>query len=156
MVDRGEAYDINGQNIYGAEIKNRIKGALRPGARPHGWGRIYRAIIVLLLHKKTCKMLVDRGGLYAGRYCDAELQPVVQSGSPGGLTIALVAVVALLLVFVLALVLLVAVARSRRRHTGTYRPSDVQHNAAVSILNRIRQGAAAVRRPVTGNLLSSS
>jgi len=101
-------------------------------------------------------MLVDRGGLYAGRYCDAELQPVVQSGSPGGPTIALVAVVALLLVFVLALVLLVAVARSRRRHTGTYRPSDVQHNAAVSILNRIRQGAAAVRRPVTGNLLSSS
>jgi len=88
-------------------------------------------------------MLVDRGGLYSGRYCDAELQPVVQSGSPGGLTIALVAVVALLLVFVLALVLLVAVARSRRRHTGTYRPSDVQHNAAVSILRPNSSGGSS-------------
>jgi len=32
----GEAYDINKQTIccsYSAEIRNRIKGALRPGAR---------------------------------------------------------------------------------------------------------------------------
>jgi len=29
----GEAYDINKQTIYSTKIKNRIKGALRPGAR---------------------------------------------------------------------------------------------------------------------------
>ena len=27
----GEAYDINKQTIYSTKIKNRIKGALRPG-----------------------------------------------------------------------------------------------------------------------------
>jgi len=80
----------------------------------------------------------------AGRYCEEELRTAgLQNGWSGGL-VALVVVVALLAVLVILLVLLLLLrVRSRRKHSGTYRPSVVEHKAGTLPLPTVAASSAS-------------
>jgi len=67
--------------------------------------------------------------LCVGRYCEQELLVRSSSKQLAGGIIAAVVVAGVLAVLVLTLLLLLLCARSQRKHTGTYRPSNVEHKA---------------------------
>lgn len=69
-----------------------------------------------------------------GRYCDDKL--LVETGLSRSV-IAVVVVVSLLAVLVVVLLALLLRARTQRRHTGRYRPSDVEHKAATLPLSTV-------------------